>query len=173
MGGGGRGRQHQMGSVDLVQKHLSGWRKLENRTICYIIRSSRQLHFVPPAAVKWEIMKLWNNAPLSLPSCFKVNLGQRGKGVWDGIPTSSYARFFLVFIFLSAHPRDVDAGVTWDPDVRLQRGRSMCVLHTIPAACSDLWSPASHSGLWCMLGSSLNRRAKRHYSQDWNRHKDQ
>lgn len=118
-----------MGSVDLVQKHLSSWRKLENRTICYIIRSSRQLHFVPPAAVKWEIMKLWNKAPLSLLSCFKVNLGQRGKGVWDEIPTSSYASFFLVFIFLSAQSSAVDAGVMWNPDVRLERGRRVCAPH--------------------------------------------
>lgn len=59
---------------------------------------------------------------LGLLSCFKVNLGQRGKGVWDEIPTSSYASFLLVFIFLSPQSSAVDAAVTWNPDVRLERG---------------------------------------------------
>ena len=54
---------------------LNIWSKFENRTICWIIGSSR-LHTLYHQLLS---NRLWNLALLSLVSCFRVNLGQSCK----------------------------------------------------------------------------------------------
>lgn len=85
---------------------LNIWSKFENRTICWIIGSSR-LHTLYHQLLS---NRLWNLALLSLVSCFRVNLGQSckagGMNFW-GLFMSA----FLLGAHLSIWPSVVDGRV--------------------------------------------------------------
>lgn len=158
-----------MGNMNLLQKHLNSWRKFENRTICYIIGSSRLSTLYHQLLSNRRLWNFWNNAPLSLLSCFKVNLGQHHKGVWEEMLESSYAGF--IFWCLSSFRL---GHLQWTQE--WPQAQMWCwkghKAHTPQHLCSHLWIltsldfsnaalPTSHSwffhGMWNSLQKDMVR----------------
>lgn len=146
-----------MGNMNLVKKHLNTWRKFENRTICYIMGSSRLYTLYHQLLSNKRVWNLEINAPLSLPSCFRVNLGQSCKAERDEMLASSYASFisWSASSFQLCHPHgyrsDLQAQMWgWKGQKKhansVSASSSLWILTSSPVF-SSVSPPTSHSRL--------------------------